>query len=45
MKSDDLVKKRVVHHLRHVAEIKSANVDLDKPLKDLGIDSITSWNW
>lgn len=40
MRTDDLVKKRVVAHLRQVAGIKT--VDLDQPLKELGVDSITS---
>jgi acyl carrier protein len=42
VKPEDLVKKRIVFHLRHVAKIKNADVDLDKPLKEMGIDSITS---
>jgi acyl carrier protein len=40
VRTEDLVKKRVVAHLRQVAGVKS--VDIDKPLKDLGVDSITS---
>jgi acyl carrier protein len=42
VRPEDLVKRRVIFHLRRIAGTKSADIDLDRSLKDFGIDSITA---
>jgi act minimal PKS acyl carrier protein len=42
VRAEDLVKKRVIFHLRRIAGTKGIDIDLDRSLKDFGIDSITA---
>jgi acyl carrier protein len=42
VRPEDLVKRRVIFHLRRIAGTKSAVIDLDRSLKDFGVDSITA---
>jgi acyl carrier protein len=42
VRPEDLVKRRVIFHLRRIASTKGADIDLDRSLKEFGIDSITA---